>query len=94
MFGGLFIPMFLVLLHPMLTLETDREAEAKEPAELPYNPVYCHQYWFIDIRYLVRFEGKQIYSICIIEGVSRTILAGMVSLHQDEIAILQRYMAT
>lgn len=86
--------MFLVLLHPMLTLETDREAEAKEPAELPYNPVYCHQYWFIDIRYLVRFEGKQIYSICIIEGVSRTILAGMVSLHQDEIAILQRYMAT
>lgn len=72
--------------HP---LETDREAEAKEPAELPYNPVYCHQYWFIDIRYLVRFEGKQVYSICIIERVSRTILAGMVSLHQDEIAILQ-----
>jgi len=71
--------------HP---LQVDRET-AKEPAELPYNPVYCHQYWFIDIRYLVRFEGKQVYSICIIEGVSRTILAGMVSLHQDEIAILQ-----
>ena len=71
--------------HP---LQADHET-AKEPAELPYNPVYCHQYWFIDIRYLVRYEGKQVYSICIIEGVSRTILAGMVSLHQDEIAILQ-----
>ena len=71
--------------HP---LGTDHET-TKEPAELPYNPVYCHQYWFIDIRYLVHFEGKQIYSICIIEGVSRTILAGMASRHQDELAILQ-----
>ena len=71
--------------HP---LQADR-GTAKESAELPYNPIYCHQYWFIDIRYLVHFEGQQVYSICIIEGVSRTILAGMVSLHQDEIAILQ-----
>jgi transposase InsO family protein len=69
-------------------LQSDREM-AKETAELPYNPIYCHQYWFIDIRYLVHFEGKQVYSIGIIEGVSRTILAGMVSHHQDEIAILQ-----
>jgi hypothetical protein len=31
-------------------LQSDREM-AKETAELPYNPIYCHQYWFIDIRY-------------------------------------------
>jgi transposase InsO family protein len=61
----------------------------KEPAELPYKPLYHHQYWFIDVRYLVKFEGKWVYSICIIEGVSRTILAGMASRHQDELAILQ-----
>jgi transposase InsO family protein len=61
----------------------------QEPAELPYKPLYHHQYWFIDIRYLVRFEGKWVYSICIIEGLSRTILAGMTSRYQDELAVLQ-----
>lgn len=63
--------------------------EPKEPAELPYKPLYRHHYWFIDIRYLVKLDGKWIYSICIIEGFSRAILAGMSSRHQDEIAILQ-----
>jgi transposase InsO family protein/transposase len=61
----------------------------EEPAELPYKPVYHHQYWFIDIRYLIKFDRKWVYSICIIEGVSRTILAGMASRYQDELAILQ-----
>ncbi len=72
--------------HP---LEQDTISVEKEPAELPYKPLYHHQYWFIDIRYLVKFEGKWVYSICIIEGVSRTILAGMASRYQDELAILQ-----
>ncbi|MFN2233586.1 MAG: helix-turn-helix domain-containing protein, partial [Anaerolineales bacterium] len=66
-----------------------KESMDKEPAELPYKSIYHHQYWFIDIRYLVQFEGKWVYSICIIEGVSRTILAGMASRFQDELAILQ-----
>jgi transposase InsO family protein len=70
-------------------LKADRDTEEKKPAELPYKPLYHHQYWFIDIRYLVKYEGQWVYSICIIEGVSRTILAGMSSRHQDEIAILQ-----
>ena len=72
--------------HP---LKKDQAAEKREPAELPYKPLYHHQYWFIDIRYLVKHDGQWVYSICIIEGVSRAILAGMVSRHQDEIAILQ-----
>jgi putative transposase len=71
-----------------------QEATDKEPAELPYKPIYHHQYWFIDIRYLVRFEGQWVYSICIIEGLSRTILAGMASRYQDELAILQLLHAT
>jgi putative transposase len=66
-----------------------QRATDKEPAELPYKPLYHHQYWFIDIRYLVRFEGRWVYSICIIEGLSRTVLAGMASHYQDELAILQ-----
>ena len=63
--------------------------EDQEPKPLPYNPLYPHQYWFIDIRYLVKLKKKWVYSICIIEGYSRKILAGMVSEHQDELAILQ-----
>ena len=56
---------------------------------LPYLPLYAHQYWFIDIRYLVKLDGHWIYSICIIEGYSRKILAGMASEYQDEPAVLQ-----
>lgn len=70
-------------------LGQEEEPTDKKPAELPYKPIYHHQYWFIDIRYLVRFEDKWVYSICIIEGLSRTILAGMASHYQDELAILQ-----
>lgn len=70
-------------------LNPEEAAEQQETAWLPYHPYYCHQYWLIDIRYLVKFEGRWVYSICIIEGVSRAILAGMTSRYQDEIAILQ-----
>ncbi|MCA9933325.1 MAG: transposase [Anaerolineales bacterium] len=70
--------------HPL-----KQEAEKKEPAELPYEPRYHHQYWFIDIRYLVKQEGNWVYSVCIIEGMSRAILAGMASHYQDELVILQ-----
>lgn len=70
-------------------LQDSQKSNNEPPAELPYKPLFHHQYWFIDIRYLVKFEGKWVYSICIIEGVSRTILAGMASRYQDEIAILQ-----
>jgi len=48
-----------------------------------------HHLWFTDIRYLVQFEGRWVYSICIIEGYSRKILAGMASPRQDLPAILQ-----
>jgi putative transposase len=34
-------------------------------------------------------DGRWVYSICIVEGYSRKILAGMVSPHQDLTAVLQ-----
>jgi hypothetical protein len=61
----------------------------QERKPLPYQPLYCHHYWFIDIRYLVRLEGHWVYSLCVIEGYSRKILAGMASDYQDELAVLQ-----
>jgi hypothetical protein len=59
------------------------------PKYLPYRPQYRQQMWFFDVRYLVKLEGRWVYSICVIEGYSRAILAGMASEHQDLTAILQ-----
>ena len=60
-----------------------------DPRPLPFNPTYLHEYWYIDVRYLVQLDGHWVYSICIIEGCSRSILAGMASEYQDELAVLQ-----
>jgi putative transposase len=68
---------------------TNKKKDDVEKEPLPFTPVFRHQYWFIDIRYLVKLEGKWVYSICIIEGYSRKFLAGMSSPHQDELAVLQ-----
>jgi putative transposase len=56
---------------------------------LPFRPQHRHHYWFIDIRYLVKLADGWVYSICILEGYSRKILAGMVSEYQDLTAVLQ-----
>jgi transposase InsO family protein/transposase len=60
---------------------------------LPYRPEYPHHMWFTDIRYLVQLDGSWVYSICVLEGYSRKILAGMVSPHQDLTAVLQMLFA-
>ena len=48
-------------------------------------------YWFIDYRYLVQLDEDDHWtcSLCIIEGYSRKILAGMATEYQDTIAVLQ-----
>lgn len=59
------------------------------PKYLPYRPDYRHHIWFVDVRYLVKIDDRWVYSLCIIEGYSRTILAGMASEHQDLTSVLQ-----
>lgn len=58
---------------------------------LPYEPTHRNRYWFIDIRYLVRLgdDHHWAYSVCVMEGYSRKILAGMASEYQDSVAVLQ-----
>jgi len=63
---------------------------------LPYAPTHRHRYWFIDYRYLVRLDDadtgtaeRWAYSLCLFEGYSRKILAGMVTEYQDTVAVLQ-----
>jgi transposase InsO family protein len=63
--------------------------EETTPKYLWYRPEYRHHLWFIDIRYLVKQHDHWVYSICILEGYSRTILAGMASEHQDLTVVLQ-----
>jgi transposase InsO family protein len=67
----------------------DTEIAPEVHAALPYPPVHRHGYWFIDLRYLRKFDDSWTYSICVLEGYSRKILAGMASMYQDEIAVLQ-----
>jgi len=47
--------------------------------------------WLMDwgYHYLVQRAGNWVYSICILEGYSREILAGMAAEYQDEITVLQ-----
>jgi putative transposase len=75
-----------------------RRAREEPPAEtsfqpLPYRPAYRHHMWFTAIRYLIQVEGRWVYSICVIAGYSRKILAGMVSPPQDLTAVLQSLYA-
>ena len=69
--------------------QSDKTKKDTTPKYLLYRPQYRHEFWFIDLRYLVQLDGKWCYSICIIEGYSRTILAGAASEYQDLTAVLQ-----
>jgi transposase InsO family protein len=71
----------------------DEHETATELRHLPYRPHYRHHLWFVDIRYLVKLDGHWVYSLCILEGYSRMILAGMASEHQDLPALLQLLFA-
>ena len=71
----------------------DEQQAPAEPRHLPYRPQYRHHLWCVDIRYLVKLEGRWVYSLCILEGYSRTILAGMAAEHQELPALLHLLLA-
>ena len=75
--------------------QSDKKEVAQDttPKYLPYRPLYRHHIWYVDIRYLVKLDDDWIYSICILEGYSRTILAGLASQHQDMASIFQIFFA-
>ena len=65
------------------------EAETKEPPPRSKSPF---EYAFIDIRYLdAKPGGIQLYSCLLVEGFSRTILAGSLTSKQDVGIILRIY---
>jgi transposase InsO family protein/transposase len=75
------------------TSARDDQPDHRSLKHVPYRPEYRHHLWFTDIRYLVQLDGSWVYSLCIIEGYSRRILAGMASPHQDLTAVLQMLYA-
>ncbi len=77
---------------PWTSAQDDRQDEISL-GPLPYRPAYPNHMWFTDFRYLVQLDGSWVYSICVLEGYSRKIVAGMVSPHQDLTAVLQMLFA-
>jgi putative transposase len=74
---------------PAWVSDKEKPAADEEPKNLKYRPEARHHYWYVDVRYLVQLNSRWIYSICIIDGYSRQILAGMASPYQDSVAVLQ-----
>ena len=58
--------------------ELTRQDLQKSPRLHPFKAKTWHQFWFIDHRYLIKIDGVQYYSLCILEGYSRAFLSGVV----------------
>jgi transposase InsO family protein len=57
-----------------------KQGVKKPPGPHPYKASRHHQYWFIDGRQLdVRVDGVKWWSLVVLEGYSRTILAGAIA---------------
>jgi transposase InsO family protein len=62
---------------------------AREPKPLPFRATRPHEYWFFDIRYLDHGLGAfKVYTITLLDGYSRAILASLLSRSQDLAAVL------
>jgi putative transposase len=71
----------------------EKRKRLKKSDEAPPEATSPHEIWFCDIRYLVKFQGRWVYSIVFIDGYSRMMLAGGACLRQDlshVVAILQK----
>lgn len=81
--------------EPWVTDRPDPAAPDGIVKVIPFRPTHRHHYWFIDLRYLVRLGPDQhwVYSLLILEGYARQILAGMVTETQDVVAVLQGLVA-
>lgn len=61
----------------------------RDPKPLPFLAARPHEYWFLDIRYLDHgLGGGRVYSLTVIDGYSRAVLASMLSRSQDLAPVL------
>jgi transposase InsO family protein len=51
-----------------------RQKRLPNPDERPQQATAPHQVWFVDVRYLVKIEGRWLYSILLFDGYSRALV--------------------
>jgi Homeodomain-like domain len=85
----------IMALNRRVHLASTRSVQVVEPRELREGPPksrHPFQHTFIDLRYLdAKPEGVQLYSCLLLEGFSRTILAGSLTPEQEVGVALQVY---
>jgi transposase InsO family protein len=64
----------MVALYKQAPLPSPREQRRPNLAERPQQASAPHQVWFADIRYLVKIDGRWLYSVLIFDGYSRAIV--------------------
>jgi transposase InsO family protein len=64
----------MVALYKQAHLPSPREPRRPNPDERPQQATTPHQVWFADLRYLVKIDGRWLYSILIFDGYSRAIV--------------------
>jgi transposase InsO family protein len=72
-----------------------KKRNQKAPGQHPYRATFAHQYWFIDGRQMdFEIDGVKWWSLILLDGYSRTMLAGAVS-HSEAswVALLVLYTA-
>lgn len=77
----------LALNRKLYGLSQPKGGAPREKKELPFRPRYCHEYWFVDIRYIENHQlgfPKPVYLISVLEGYSRAILASKISATQNQ----------
>jgi transposase InsO family protein len=63
----------MVALYKQAPLPSSREKRRSHPDEGPQQATAPHQVWCADIRYLVKIDGRWLYSVLIFDGYSRAI---------------------
>ena len=64
----------MVALYKQAHLTIPRGKRTPTPDERPHQATAPHQVWFADIRYLVKIDGRWLYSVLIFDGYSRAIV--------------------
>jgi transposase InsO family protein len=64
----------MVALYKQAHPPSPREQRRPNPDERPEQATTPHQVWFADLRYLVKIDGRWLYSILIFDGYSRAIV--------------------
>jgi len=64
----------MVALYKQVPLTPPRAKRPLNSNERPKQATIPHQVWFADIRYLVKIDGRWLYSVLIFDGYSRAII--------------------